>query len=114
MKQLRFFISSTDKLEHDALYEQLCFLAKSYGVKGTTVYRGLMGYGESSSPHAAKFWTMTEKVPIVVEMIDEEAVLRGFLDEVLPKIKGTNKGTIVTLQDIDIVWQQQGQPLKKL
>ncbi|MBC7125102.1 MAG: DUF190 domain-containing protein, partial [Bacteroidales bacterium] len=46
--RLRIYISSTDKLKHSLLFESIVYQAKRYKLAGTTVFKGIMGYGASS------------------------------------------------------------------
>jgi len=41
-KLLRIFISSTDKLNHEPLYQAIVFKAKEQGIAGATVLKGIM------------------------------------------------------------------------
>lgn len=72
-KALRVYLSNTDKVDHASAYETIAYKARQSGLAGATVYKGLMGYGTSSELTPVKFWEFTEKVPVVVEMIDEES-----------------------------------------
>ncbi|NLI36066.1 MAG: DUF190 domain-containing protein [Bacteroidales bacterium] len=107
-KILKFYLSNTDVIKHDSLYETIANSAKHYGLAGATVYKGIMGYGQSSRLHSNKFWELNEKVPVIVEIIDEEDKLQNFLNNILPWIEKLPKGCLVTMQDIDIVLQKKG------
>lgn len=108
MQVLKFYMSSTDKLKHDLLYEAIAFAAKRYGLGGATVYKGVMGYGMSSELRSDKFWEFQEKVPVVVEIIDYEDKIEGFLKASLPYLDLVNKGCLVTLGEVDVVLQKRG------
>lgn len=69
---LKIYASSTDRLGSGLLYETVVYRAREAGISGATVYRGVMGYGLSSHIHTSKFWELTEKLPVVVELIDTE------------------------------------------
>ena len=45
VKIARIYLSSTDKFRGLSLFEEIVFLAKSSGVAGASVFRGIMGYG---------------------------------------------------------------------
>ena len=107
-KILKFYLSNTDVIKHDSLYETIANSAKHYGLAGATVYKGIMGYGQSSRLHSNKFWELNEKVPVIVEIIDEEDKLQNFLNNILPWIEKLPKGCLGTMQDIDIVLQKKG------
>lgn len=107
-KILKFYLSNTDVIKHDSLYETIANSAKHYGLAGATVYKGIMGYGRSSQLRSNKFWELNEKVPVIVEIIDEEEKLQNFLTNILPWIEKLPKGCLVTMQDIEIVLQKEG------
>jgi len=78
---LKIYASNTDKMGFDLLYEQLVVLAKKRGVAGVTVYRGIMGFGMSNKQiSSSRFWELTEKLPVVIEMIDKTEVLESFIN----------------------------------
>ena len=70
-RRLRIYVSSTDKFKHTLLYENLVFAAKRYGLAGATVLKGVMGFGSSSVVRSTRFWEITEKMPVVIEIVDE-------------------------------------------
>jgi PII-like signaling protein len=65
-------------LAQQLLYEAVVYRPREAGISEQTVYRGMMGYGLSSHIHSSKFWELTEKLPVVVELIDKEKD-KGFL-----------------------------------
>jgi PII-like signaling protein len=106
---LKIYASSTDQLGFDLLYEHLVVLAKEKGIAGVTVYRGIMGYGLSSTRiSSSKFWELTEKLPVVIEMIDKTEVLEVFYKSVENELKSIPKGCLVTMHPIDIKLQKTG------
>lgn len=108
-KLLRIFISSTDKFKYTLLYEVIVFAAKRYGLAGVTVLRGIMGYGSSSIINSSKFWEITEKLPVVIEIVDESEKIEKFTNTILiPNIKSINKGCLITLEKANIILHQQG------
>ena len=107
-KLLRIFISSTDKFKHTPLYEVIVFAAKRYGLAGATVLKGFMGYGASSVVQSQKLWEMTEKLPLVIEMVDEAAKIDGFVETILPYFEKIPKGGLITLEKASIVLFKSG------
>ena len=76
---LKIYASSTDKIGFDLLYEHIVVLAKEKGIAGVTVYRGIMGFGLSNNQiESSRYWELTEKLPVVIEMIDKTEILEGF------------------------------------
>jgi len=107
-KLLRIFISSTDKFKHTPLYEMLVFAAKRYGLVGATVLRGVMGFGGSSAISSMKFWELTEKLPIVVEIVDESEKIEKFTEIILPYFDKIRYGCMITVEKANIVLYKTG------
>lgn len=109
---LKIHMSSTDKTGSGLLYEHIVHEAKNKGIAGVTVYRGIMGYGASSSHiSTSRYWELTEKLPVLIEMIDDTKVLEDFCSYLEPLLEETKKGVLVTLEPVRVVFQKAG--LKK-
>jgi len=110
---LKIYASSTDHLGFGLLYEHLVVLAKEKGITGVTVYRGIMGYGLSSTRiSTSRFWELTEKLPVVIEMIDKTEVLDAFYKSIENDLKSLPKGCLVTMQPIEIKLHKTGTKTK--
>ncbi len=108
-KLLRIFISSTDKLNHEPLYQVIVFKAKEQGIAGATVLKGIMGYGSSSSGvYSPTNWEINEKVPLVIEILDETEKIEKFTDIILPLFESLNKGCMITLESANIILHKKG------
>lgn len=105
---LRIYISNTDKFRHAPLYETLIFAAKRYGLTGATAFRGEMGFGSSSTVHARKFWDITEKLPMVVEVIDEKAKIDLLLSKILPWFERLRYGCLIVAEDVQVILSKKG------
>jgi uncharacterized protein len=107
-KRLRIYISSTDKVDHSPLYEVIVYAARSFGLTGATVLRGIMGYGASSEIYNNKLWEISEKVPLVIEIIDESHKIEPFIEHIRPYFEKAQKGFIITLDDTKILMHKTG------
>jgi len=106
---LKIYASSTDHIGFELLYEHLVVLAKEKGIAGVTVYRGIMGYGSSSKKiSSSRFWELTEKLPVVIEMIDKTEVLEAFYQSIENDLSMQPKGCLVTIHPIEIKLQKTG------
>ena len=110
---LRIFISSTDHLKQDLLYESIVFAAKKEGIAGATVQKGILGYGASSVIHSYKFWEVTDKLPVVIELIDEAEKIRSFYETVRPQLESMRYGCIVTIENIEVLLFKSGKSKKE-
>ncbi len=107
-KVLRIFISNTDKFKHNSLYEMIVFAAKRYGLAGATVLKGVMGYGSSSVIHSVKFWEITEKLPVVIEIVDEAEKIEKFTEKILPWFEKLRYGCMITIEKTNVILYKQG------
>jgi hypothetical protein len=107
-KRLRIYISSTDKYEHSPLYEVIVYAARSFGLTGATVLKGIMGYGASSEIYSNKLWEISEKVPLVIEIIDESDKVEPFIDHIKPFFEKAGKGHLITLDETMVVMHKTG------
>lgn len=100
---LKIYISSTDRIGTDLLYELIVQKAKTFGISGATVYRGIMGYGPSSKHiHTSRFWELTEKLPLVIELIDNTEKLNEFYDLIEKDFQQLQKGCLITIEPVSV------------
>jgi uncharacterized protein len=84
---LRIFIGEADKYEHKPLYEWIVLQAREQGLAGATVLRGMMGFGANTRTiQTFRFDTLSEDLPIVVEIVDTQEKLDKFLELIEPHI----------------------------
>lgn len=100
---LKIYASSTDKIGNKLLHEHIVIKAKEKGLTGATVYRGVMGFGLSSKTiSSSKFWELTEKLPVTVELIDRTIVLEEFFENLKADLEQIQKGCLITMEAVDI------------
>jgi PII-like signaling protein len=84
---LRIFIGESDTWHGKPLYEAIVMRAREEGLAGTTVVRGLEGYGASSHVHTTRLLELSSDLPIVIEIVDADDAIQRFLpilDEMVP------------------------------
>lgn len=96
---LRTFIGESDKFEGRPLYEVIVEEARKRGMAGATVLRGFLGFGANSRIHTSKVLRLSEDLPIVVEIVDEDEKIEAFLPE-LDKMLAEG---LVTLEKVRII-----------
>ena len=107
-KRLQIYISSTDKFEHKPLYEVIVYSARNFGMTGATVLKGIMGFGASSEIYSDKLWEISEKMPLVVEIIDEPDKIEAFIESISPLFENIGKGHLVTVDETLIIFHRPG------
>ncbi|HJZ38834.1 MAG TPA: DUF190 domain-containing protein [Bacteroidales bacterium] len=107
-KILRVFISSTDTFRHSPLSEVIVFAAKRYGLAGATVLKGVMGFGASSTIHSMKFFEISEKLPVIIEIVDESEKIEKFTEIILPYFEKVRYGCMITVEKVTIILYKKG------
>src|SRR5664280_727794 len=102
-KLLRIHIGEADRLRNRPLFEALVLEAREAGLAGATVLRGVESYGASSVVHRARLVELSEDLPVVVEIVDTEEKVRGFLERIDPLLTEAGCGVLMTLEKVEIV-----------
>src|ERR1043166_7366899 len=103
-KLLRIFLGEADKLENKPLYEVIVLKAREIGLLRATVLRGVEGFGAVSRViHTAKILRLSEDMPIVIEIVDEEDKLKNFLSVVDELFDKVGCGGMVTIEKAEII-----------
>jgi PII-like signaling protein len=85
---LRIFIGEADKVQGKPLYEWIILQAREHGLAGATVLRGMMGFGANTRKiQSFRFDTISEDLPIIIEIVDTQDNLEKFLALIEPHIK---------------------------
>jgi uncharacterized protein len=105
---LKIYASTTDRIGSKLLYEYIVELARDHKISGVTVYRGIMGYGLSSNISTARFWELTEKLPVMIEIIDKTEVLEEFYLIAEPQIHSMKKGCLIVLHPVTVKLHKPG------
>ena len=96
---LRIFIGEDDKDDGHPLYESIVLKAREMDLAGATVLRGAMGFGHSSLLHTAKILRLSEDLPLIVEIVDSEDKINGFL----PVLETIMSSGLVTLEKVQVL-----------
>lgn len=102
-KLLRIFIGESDKYKGTPVYENIVLKAREFGLAGATVTKGIMGYGANSKIHTAKLLTLSEDLPIVIEIVDNLEKIEQFIPVVNQIFESTNIGGLVTIEKAEII-----------
>jgi len=105
---LKIYASTTDKVGNKLFYEFVVHSARDAGISGVTVFRGIMGYGMSSEISSSRFWELTEKLPVMIELIDTTEKLESFYASIEDKLLNMSKGCLVTIEPVTIRLQKLG------
>lgn len=100
---LRVFVGSSDRYEHQALYEAIVQKARELGLAGATVLRGSEGFGAHSVVHTATLLEMSTDLPVVIEIVDTKEQI----ETLLPHLETMVLEGMITMEYVVIVLYRQ-------
>jgi len=96
---LRIFVGESDRFGGHPLYEAIVLKARETGLAGATVLRSPLGFGAASRLHTSKILRLSEDLPLIIELVDEEAKINAFL----PLLNAMMGGGLVTLEKVRVI-----------
>jgi PII-like signaling protein len=98
-KLMRIYLDNSDTHEGKPLWQVLLQKVQKEGMAGATVFKAAAGIGAETELHTFEIWSMAQKLPVVIEIIEEEERIREFLDKYDSMI---GEG-LVTLWDVEVL-----------
>lgn len=95
---MRVFLGESDRWEHRPLYVALLELFRARGLAGATVLRGVAGFGPDSILHTVGVFRLSSDLPIVIEVVDDQARI----DALLPEVDRMMQGGLITLEKVRV------------
>ena len=108
---LRIFIGESDRSGHRPMYEAIVRAAREQGLAGATVLRGVEGFGAKSRIHTAKILRLSEDLPLIIEIVDNEEKIARFMQTVGDLFESTGCGGLITRERVDVVRYTSGKDM---
>jgi uncharacterized protein len=105
-KLLRIFIGEADQWHGKPLFQEIVMLARQEGMAGATVLKGILGFGCKSHLHKAQIFRLSEDLPMVIEMVDSEEKIKGFL----PHLDEMVREGLITLERAQVIMYRASEP----
>lgn len=102
-KLLRIFIGDSDKTSHKPVYEEIVLRAKNAGLAGATVFKGIMGFGGTSRIHTSKILRLSEDLPLIIEIVDENDKIEKFLPQLDSIFEVAACGGLITVEKAEVI-----------
>jgi PII-like signaling protein len=101
---MRIFLGESDRCpsgphKGKPLYEAILLMLREAGCAGATVVRAIAGFGPSAKIHTGKVLRLSTDLPVIVEVVDDEATLR----RMLPQLEEIMGGGLITLEKAHVV-----------
>jgi len=98
---LRIFIGEKDrdKETKKLLYKRIIEILRENDIAGATVVRGILGFGASTRIHEASILSLSEDLPVVIEVVDME----DKINKVLPKLDSILTSGLITVEKVHVI-----------
>lgn len=96
---LRIFIDEDDIYDDQPLYAAIVDALREAGFTGATVLKAIEGFGLDKTVRAVRSLDASAGLPIVVEVIEDEAKIATFL----PVLQTMISDGLITLEKIDLI-----------
>jgi len=107
--RLSIFVGEGDTWRHKPLYAEIVHRAHQAGLAGATVVRGVEGYGATSRIHTTHLFRLSDDLPMMIIIIDDEDRIRDFL----PRLDEFELSGVVTLDEVDVIRFVLGEPARR-
>lgn len=78
---LRIFVNERDTWHGELLYCAIVDMLKREHVAGASVFRGVEGFGSHREIHLASVWKFGGKLPVLIEVVDDETKIAGLIPQ---------------------------------
>jgi hypothetical protein len=98
-KLLRIFVGESDRWHGRPLHDAIVALARERGLAGATVLHGISGFGAHSRLHTTKILRLSEDLPVIIEIVDNDERIRALL----PELDAMIGEGLVTLESVEVI-----------
>ncbi len=103
----RIYIGESDTWHGRPLYEAIVHLLRERGLAGATVIRGIEGFGAKQHLHTTRILSLSQDLPILIEIVDQEDRLRA----VLPELDSMVGDGLITLERVEVIAYRATAPM---
>ena len=97
--RLTVYLGEADQWHHRPVYTEIVHRAHAAGLAGAAVFRGFEGFGASHHIHTTRMLSVSEHLPVMVVIVDEEDRIRAFL----PQLDELVLRGLVTVEPVEVV-----------
>jgi uncharacterized protein len=101
----RFQLSNFSRHGMTPLYEWIVEQAHHEGLQGATVLKGFYGLGPDGSVLEERTWSISQELPVIVEVVDEPRRIEALLAKVEPALRES----VITLERAHVLLYRSGE-----
>src|SRR6266849_10780144 len=103
---LRLILSESRHHHHRPLFRAILELLRQEGMAGTTVLKGIAGFGHGRHVHTSVIEAVSTDLPLVIEVVDTQE----HVDRVLPKLAPLMEGGVIMLERAHVIRYVKSDP----
>jgi uncharacterized protein len=96
---VRIYIGESDHWHGKPLYQAIVELLRERGLAGATVLRGIEGFGAKAHLHTTRLLRLSEDLPVLIEVVDQEDRIRA----ILPELDSMVGDGLITLEKVEVI-----------
>lgn len=100
---LRVILSESRRHEGQPLFQKLLDILRAEGMAGTTVLKGIAGFGHDRRVHTIALEVASIGLPVVIEVVDTQE----HVDRVLPQLEAVMQGGAITMERARVIRYSQ-------
>jgi PII-like signaling protein len=98
-ERLTIYLGESDRHHHVAMHAEIIHRAHAAGMAGASAWKGFEGYGANNHIHTTRILSLSDDLPIMVEIIDTTEKIDAFL----PQIRDLQVSGLVVREPIQVV-----------
>jgi uncharacterized protein len=103
---LRLILSESRHQDHKPVFRKILELLRTEGMAGTTVLKGIAGFGHGGHIHTSFIEAVSTDLPLVIEVVDTQE----HVDRVLPKLAPLMEGGVMMLERAHVIRYAKSDP----
>lgn len=101
---LRMVLSESRTHDRKPLFRKILEVLRAEGMAGTTVMKGVAGFGHDRNVHTVDIEVVAEGLPIVIEVVDTPVQI----ERVLPKLEVLMEGGVMMMERAHVIRYTRG------
>ncbi len=103
---VRIYLGESDTWHGRPLYQAIVERLRQGGMAGATVLRGIEGFGAKQHLHSTRILSLSEDLPILIEVVDTEEKIQG----VLPELDEMLGDGLITIEKVTVIAYRASPP----
>lgn len=98
-RRLMVIIDADSSYHHKPLFMEIIRRARDAGLAGASAFRGVEGFGHSHHLHTSRLLDISDKLPLMIIMIDTAENI----DRFVPQLADLMTGGVIAIDDVEVL-----------